>query len=865
MLSAEGESGFLIRLGGLEASAHQNEHVADLSVPTDYYVAHLFVIPDEPGPSAVTPFYFASIDLCAITPFLKLLLDTPPSEHGYTRRIHRHNYAAASLHRFSYFLIPCYARNLTEAYAEALGTYLAKVVYVPSGVPSDLLRLFSAYRVPPFVIAESDECAAHAKTLNLPCQLLRQTTAKGINAEIRRQFEQPAEPLTREELERLNRGEITKHIPPNVFIATMPGELLWEESRLHPYPTSGLRLLFPNEALANQMRRRYVPPPPTQRPDPAQSVDLLIASIRSVFAQRLSDYLLEDVHWGLADKTLAPSLRDRVESYKQTQSAEAYEELVREAEQHLADYPGACPLILCCPAINKKSSSHVFRRVLPDRVLKAFYKAVEQDYIIRTDEDDFRSAREFALFKSLAFHRNLENDFLSTVLGLYASSYRQPVLRTPQLASGLFGMLRSLKMTHVGGNSHAFIRDLRAFCKTLQESLPLTIREFIRSLNTRSVKLISDLPLEWLTIDDVPLMFRCILSRLPLTPGSGIFSHFNTCREDLHLGLEQARRVLVCNCLSTNDQLFEYPRAFSSVLRDMGVDHSYAELASVEDYAAALSANKPYILVHWGHGSYDRVTDRGYLHIRGEKTEVWDLRGAAIPPIVMLAACETAAIAETHNNPANGWLALGARAVLATYFSVEADLTTVLFTRIFANLMEAVHGEEQMPTWAVIVSKTLILNRYLDFFYGFVDWQHRRGLLSPPGEVFLEYTFLWNRERGSLVEGYRRCPQLLARALDRFDNKLGESFRDYCRLEATIPHTMFFTQLGSPDTILVGKKPGPRDTYESAAHEYWAKRNLEESPEIESPAAHGPSTELSLNAQNHLVARRALRAAVLKA
>ena len=832
--SADGrDSGLLIRLGGLEASAQQNEHVVDLSVPTDYYVAHLFLIPDELGPSVVTPFYFASIDLCAITPFLKLLLDTPPSEHGYARRIHRHNYAAAALHRFSYFIIPCYAKNLTELYAEAFGSYLAKIVYVPNGVPIDLLRFFLTYRVPPFVVAESRGCAAYAQTLNLPCELFRQTTAKRMNAEIRRQFEQPAKPLTEEELQHLNRGEITRHIPPNVFIATTPEELLWEESRLHPYPTSGLNLLFPNEALANQMRKRYMPPPPSQRLDPAQSANVLITSIRSVFAQRLSDYLLEDIRWGLADKTLASSLRNRVESYKQTQSAETYEELVREAERHLPDYPGACPLILCCPAINKKSSSHVFRRVLPDRVLKAFYKAVEQDYIMRTDENDFRSAREFAQFKSLAFHRTIENDLLSTVLGLYASSFRQPVLRTPQLASGLFGMLRSLQMTHLGGNKHAFIRDLRVFCETLRDSLPLTIREFIRSLNTRNVKLISDLPLEWLAIDDVPLMFRCILNRLPLTPGNGIFTHFNTCREDVHLGLEQARRVLVCNCLSPNDQLFEYPRAFSGVLRDMGIEHSYVEPTSVEEYAAVLSANKPYILVHWGHGSYDRAADRGYLHIRDEKTEVWDLRGAAIPPIVMLAACETAAIAETHNNPANGWLALGARAVLATYFNVEADLTTVLFTRIFANLMEAVHGEEQMPTWAVVVSKTLILNRYLDFFYGFVDWQRRRGLPSPPGEVFLEYTFLWNRERGSLVEGYRRCPQLLTEALDRFDNKLGESFRDYCRLEATIPHTMFFTHLGSPDTILIGKKPAPRDTYESAAHEYWAKRNLEESRDRE--------------------------------
>jgi len=325
-------------------------------------------------------------------------------------------------------------------------------------------------------------------------------------------------------------------------------------------------------------------------------------------------------------------------------------------------------------------------------------------------------------------------------------------------------------------------------------------------------------------------MFQQTLSRIPLTPGNALYAHFNACREDLFIGSPEADRVLVLNCLAPDDRLYPYPGEFAKNLTKMGVSYSYVEPANIKDYTAALRAHKPYILVHWGHGDYDHHEDRGCLLIRREKTEIWDLRDGVVPPIVLLAACQSAAIAETHNTAANGWLALGARSVLASYFPVQADLTSVLFTRIFANLFEAVHGQQLLSTWEVVVSKTLFLNRYLDFFYGFVDWRRSRGLLLPPGEVLLEYTYLWNhQQRASLAEGYRRCPELLTQAMERFGGDLANSFRVYLSREVVVPHTMFFAHLGSPETILIRKDRQSTFEKDSPALAYWQMRSKEAS------------------------------------
>lgn len=223
----------MVTLAGIGASQYQNEQVAAFPLPTDYYVAHLLLMPDDPGPNQATPFYFASVDLCELAPYLQLLLDTLPSAHGYTKHFHRYNYTAALLHRFSYFLITCYAKNFDRAYAETFRRYLVKVVHVLPRVPVEVLGLLSESTVPPIVVAGTPECQTHAKELGFPCSRVEEATSSWLNGEIGLCFSKPAEPLTAEQRSRMDQGQFDKHIPPNVFVATFPGESLFGESNLN--------------------------------------------------------------------------------------------------------------------------------------------------------------------------------------------------------------------------------------------------------------------------------------------------------------------------------------------------------------------------------------------------------------------------------------------------------------------------------------------------------------------------------------------------------------------------------------------------------------------------------------------------------
>jgi hypothetical protein len=195
------------------------------------------------------------------------------------------------------------------------------------------------------------------------------------------------------------------------------------------------------------------------------------------------------------------------------------------------------------------------------------YQARGDDYLGTTRAAVIRSPQDAAYLHGLAQFLGMENEYLSTVLGWYALSYRQPVLRTPQLAAGLFGQLQQLRTTYDGGNSRAFNRDLQSFTTALNDALPA--QDFLRTTPARNIKLISDLPLEWL-----PLLFQRNVSRMPITPGNGLFAQFNQCSADLLIGPEEVRRVLVLNCLAPNDRLYHDAEYFSAALRSTGIHHS---------------------------------------------------------------------------------------------------------------------------------------------------------------------------------------------------------------------------------------------------------------------------------------------------
>lgn len=807
--------------GGRWVSGHENDFVGQPQHPSTSYFPILVILADDPPREQVTNFTLTSMSLCKLTPLFWTLFSFQPCLDGYAADFHRYNTWAAKLIRYAHWPLLVYARNFNSSFIEVLDHYPIKVVFFQArSATREILRAASKFRSPAILVVEGASNRALAESLALPYLTVNGKLPKALTKAIENLARTPPDDYRK-------KGFEESEIAPITLVNSFPKEFVFSESRLRPYPFTNIRLLRANEVLANSLRRR-VPLDLTSQPLAEKRLDALLKSAETVFGERLIDHLVVEAT-DAPDPDLDPNLKSKLAKYVRQKTPKNYESLLSAAIEQLRIYPGACDLTLCCPAINPRYALESLRTTVPSRILRLVLRRTAADYLDYVHpQEDFRSKEELILYSALMTILATENEYLSNTLSLQALASRRPTLRIPKLSSGLFGRLRALRRGYLYSRPKAFLKQLRSFIEELEKEFPSKILEFVTKYQNLSMKLISDLPIEWLPLEGVPLIYHRNCSRIPMT-GNNLFVHYQSSRVTIRLSEEELHKTTILNSLKRDDPIHDFPKVLSELLTEKKIGHTYSEVRSVGEFISVLKATQPFILIHFGHGSYDRQTDRGFLHVGSEKTEIWELEQLTVPPIVMLGACETAAMSETHNTPANGWLAQGARAVLGTLFPVEVDLTITLFARILANLQAAILDLDQLPTWEMVVSKTLMLNRYLDYLHPFDRWRARKGLPQVPKDFILEFTYRWNKLRGiSQSKAHGNYIEFMRSALRHFGAEFASSFDNFIETEDAIPHTMFFTQLGSPETIHIVKSSSRIDSQELQSVKYWQRRAEED-------------------------------------
>jgi len=757
-----------------------------------------------------------SQSLCDNSDFFHVAFRVFPSLHFYLDVFYRLNLEALS-HRFSYSIGFIQKRHFVKNGIGILSDFPLKIIYVQGVASEECINLFAPMARKPIIICLPDQKQLFTAQ---GCVSLSYDEANAV------ELNACVEKLARSapDLFTLVRSE-PEFVEPLVSVAENPDRFRFGSSRLHPVPLHNGRLFRPNECLANHMRHVLLPEEATTH-TAEERTRLLLDSVRLIDEQIAADRLLaarSDNLDGIPEEYV-----ENLDKILLEEDGDSYESLLATVRE--TGNLRHSRLIFCLPCVNKTIPLARFRRKIPDRVLRLLFEAKDADFNTYLQQNRFRKEGEAEVALALWNYQALEVEYLTNMLTLMSLTERLPVIRCPQLASSFFGKLRELRRRHEEGSVVGLNRSLSQLGKELAQALPKEIANHISASNPSLVRIVSDLPIEWLDIDGVPLMYKCQVSRIPITPGNFLLTHYNQCANDIELNASMARRLLILNCLDKTDNLYQYPKHLNDILSDQNIVHDYAEVASLQEYWKCLDEKRPFILMHFGHGSYDRNADIGYLHIAQERTQVWDFKSGVIPPVVLLGACDTAAIAETHNTPANAFIGLGARAVLGTFLPVRADRTIELYVRIVANLWDALEGEFALETWGQIVWKTIVLNRYLDFLWAFNDEQLRRKKTPAPGETIFEYTYLWKKRlKGGFDTGYKMCTELLKEAISRFDPSIAEDFETFLRRNIVVPHTMFFTQLGSPETIRVTRTLKAPSALKSESHEYWAARGEEDS------------------------------------
>jgi hypothetical protein len=236
------------------------------------------------------------------------------------------------------------------------------------------------------------------------------------------------------------------------------------------------------------------------------------------------------------------------------------------------------------------------------------------------------------------------------------------------------------------------------------------------------IRIISDAHLEWLDVDGLPLFIRKNCSRIPVTPGNLFVDHLANKRR-VHLTPQDFSSVLVLNALKREDPIAGLLETAFEVFEPQwrkNLTVTYKTVTSEAELIDALNGFKGPMVIFNGHGSHT-ADEPAKLHLGNEAVDVWGLRDRIhnIPPIVVLSACDTHAADRNHATTANGFMSLGARAVLSSVFPLDARDAASFAARLVYRVSEFVPGAikvfDQAITWTEVISGLIRMQLLTDY------------------------------------------------------------------------------------------------------------------------------------------------------
>lgn len=453
--------------------------------------------------------------------------------------------------------------------------------------------------------------------------------------------------------------------------------------------------------------------------------------------------------------------------------------------------------------------------VLPfhNRDLKEIYKDLDlmsllqteqsQNYIHIVDKNIKNIDAPFSQYTFVAKVQKQRINYLDDVAFLHSSLTFSPVIRLPIKGKSLNYRLSNFRPTASMNISEKNLKKtIYRFGKELKESVVSPKLEKVIKERDGQIVAITDLPIEWTLIGDIPLSFTHDVCRLPETSLHGLMA-FYTCNQTFEYSVPKdiLKKTLVI--LGAHEDGF---RKWHKEVRTLSEESGFliAECFTLEDVKTAIHKHKPDLLIFDCHGGYDKETRSTYLCIGDEILNgEYVVKNNLYAPIMFLSACGTAPTYGTTNPIANAFFEAGALSVTSTYLPINIDRGSTLYLRVLKKLDYA--------------SKHVIHKNWLEFICHTIRTSsiHDAYLSATKKHDFTKEIFNSNAlDIGDSLMFSKRRKQYYD-----MDNKLSKLVNNqYKYYSNTIPEYLFYSNLGRGDLIY----------FDSWEEEYTKKNGVEQ-------------------------------------
>ncbi|OEY89225.1 hypothetical protein BIY41_19285 [Xanthomonas citri pv. glycines] len=450
-------------------------------------------------------------------------------------------------------------------------------------------------------------------------------------------------------------------------------------------------------------------------------------------------------------------------------------------------------------SIMRKIPSKQLREIVKDGVFRN--KNYSGHTVKSDDAGKFPDPFKDEVVRQLIGIRQTELRLTSASIAVLAANGLQPAIRLPNSVNFQRPALREIER-------HAKRDDARGrrllqqsyinLVNNISNQISPALLEKIRD-NAQAITVVADAPIEWIRIEGLPMMIRNETSRIGMTPGNLMLQQCVTSGLSM-IPWGQLDDVLVLRSFSENDPVRPVLERSTILFGMKRLRVHFVDIYDRASLVASLNAFQGMLLIFDCHGDHGGGDSHGWLQIGHERVDPWGLAGEArVPPIVVLSACSTFAIAGSHASVANGLLRSGAVTVLGTFLPVNAELSAMfvarLLYRIDAFLPVLKEMKTDLVTWRSLVSTFLRMSYASDLLHFFVA---EKQWISE--DCYEDLGLSSNLDINQLrPDWYKNLIERFSKAANRSPLEIQNSIDHECPLQ----ETMYYCQIGRPETIVI--------------------------------------------------------------
>jgi hypothetical protein len=410
---------------------------------------------------------------------------------------------------------------------------------------------------------------------------------------------------------------------------------------------------------------------------------------------------------------------------------------------------------------------------------------------------------DIKILEPLLMMRQEELRIFTISIGIAATNMFAPALRLPNSVMLHHDILKDLASLITSRNPKNLTK-LNAKLISYNKNLKKDIGEELLATcfnNRKSLLIVCDIPMEWLSIDSVPLMFTHEISRICSTPGN-LTLQLLLSGQRMLINSSAFLKVMILRSFTADDpirnhltmaiEVFQKNNCYQNIeIQILDIETEAQLIEELDNFDGA-------ILIFDCHGSHGGEKENAWLHIGKEQVNVWQLSGRCrIPPIIILSACSTHAIDGSHASVANGLLRCGCVSVIGTYAPIKADHSAVFVSRLIYRIAKFIPiiTKDSPISWREIVTGFLRMSYVTDVLMGFNE---RLNLLSKDQLIDIGIKMNYSINSGSHQWHYEML-DLLSEAT----GKNIEDIKKYLNNEFQFVESMLYSQLGRPENILI--------------------------------------------------------------